>query len=487
MSEKQRTQHINTMLIRIRELLLEGASQNQWLKLSSILGSWKDKDTYDMAVSYVHNHMEDWPDDIKILPPVPKDHPLLPLAIGIKITRKQTKQAIKQLKHLPDNIRYLEWDTILEVIPDDFWENIPHLEVLKLNGTGKASDLTCLAPLRHLRECYLGTVDPYFDFFQASGQLGSLQGIEHCTELEVLHLPCRILETDSLTALSALSKLRELSLLGRHSIPSLDMLASFTELKKLVLNGAGFPPEEHFPPLPNLRFLRYALSAGAQDLQSLHNLSHLEALSLEGGRQGLTNLNGIEELRSLRHLLLSNCYNLERLDELATHRSLEVVQLCEGTLFSGDALQALVEGREHPFHPPKPMSAPHTNQLRQLSVECPTHVRDYTFLEHAPLIEQIVLCENMVIPNSPGLNFASLCTRPSFSLMVLNTAGIHESGWFAHWIQEVDRPIPFSIDMTECAWLPNTLRGLHSPQKLEKMQHLLKELFPPLEESERDA
>ena len=149
---------------------------------------------------------------------------------------------------------------------------------------------------------------------------GDLPGLEPLVPLRDQITRVRV-EADvaDLSALSELSKLRELSL--REGAAQID----FAQLKELdVLSISGDTPE--FGNLAECRSLRLLsiTNCGLRDMTPLTGLSHLQEFEIS--EAPLKSLDGIAGLKSLRRLVLQQL-PLERLDDLRHLHELEEVML----------------------------------------------------------------------------------------------------------------------------------------------------------------
>lgn len=154
----------------------------------------------------------------------------------------------------------------------------------------------------------------------------TLAGFEHFTHITTLLLG-QCFKLKNINALSTLTQLERLEIIGCHSLKTITALGNLLNLKHLYLNGCQCISD--FTPIGKATKLESLMMFGCRELtnlnwlrslQRLENLSLLECIHLQS-------FEGITELLHLKHLSLTEVRTLRDTEILAPLRTLENLSL----------------------------------------------------------------------------------------------------------------------------------------------------------------
>ena len=251
---------------------------------------------------------------------------LAPTAISIEGERvADAIPAPQSIKFAKLSVRFSR-DTTAKVIA-----KFSNLEVLDLGKFENVSNLDVLKGLPKLRELALPHMQDLTTALDEGvmAQLTPLLNVsmKNCNplrsaqNLEVLHA-----DFEALTGLGQLKNLRALEL-GAAQLSSLEGIQGLTNLTELTFywqndNDVDLGP---LADLANLRSLQFVNDCNVATLAPLRNLLKLEDMSLKS--KTLVNVNGVENLSSLRTLNLNGCTGLKDIAAIRSLKHMEKLSL----------------------------------------------------------------------------------------------------------------------------------------------------------------
>jgi Leucine-rich repeat (LRR) protein len=304
-------------LAQLRMVLAEIPSENSWNQAQELVEAWSATgEDLDLVMSYLESHISQWKEEMLVCS-TPYRYEDLGRLYRVfrpqqRIRRRQLGRLLSQMPNLTQiDLRgrsmgakgiemLLQVPTLDQVHTLDLRNtelnseavvqlckarNLQNVRVLRLgdnpfdNVGAKALERTQAFP--HLRELHLQGCSS-IRFFHPKASLSSLEVLDMSA--------CSMLSRFTLK--TEFSHLREFRLTRNNWLTTLDFLDSLPGLKVLDISG-GSLQEVHFP-------------------RESRNLTHVKLNACWNLRE----IQGLENLDSLRSLSLQNCYNLQRIPEL---------------------------------------------------------------------------------------------------------------------------------------------------------------------------
>ncbi|XAR53693.1 hypothetical protein NMG60_11022343 [Bertholletia excelsa] len=266
----------------------------------------------------------------------------------------------------------------LNVIPDDFFKNMPKLQSINLSALQIASLPSSLYELSELRWLIL----------RECSSLKTLRSIKQCKDLMVLDLSgAKLLEHVEDKIFSQNSCLQMLNF-SETKIKRFPIVNNLPKLTHLLLHGCTELVRLPFiNGIKTLQVLDLSGSTKVEELkdQSLENLSNLMIFDLSGTL--VRNLPS--NLGNPFHLSLKECTQLENLAFMESLKALEVLNVSKAPFKSLPSLSQL-------------------SNLRRLSLSCCSHLEDMPDWNSLEKLEELDLSGCTALKTLQGTSFEKL-------------------------------------------------------------------------------
>ncbi len=234
------------------------------------------------------------------------------------------KRKFRRIEHRGGVGIHLDDPDAIDTIPNSIAAKVTYLYVFSRKGKA-ILDLACLDRFPKLRDLSLGAHTTPIHL----SRLGNRNGLER------IAIQTKVNEE---LPFQEMSSLKELSINGGSNISNIGDLAESLE----ALSIDHLPQfKEPLQALSKIKRLKITVLREEENLKFLKGFRKLKILELYG-LNSLVRLDGIDQVRSVTHLVLEHCRNLENISTLATLEELKFLELRKCPLIQGiDSLQEL--------------------------------------------------------------------------------------------------------------------------------------------------